>query len=610
MTATVTDGTAGASQTFPWTVNTVGVANPGDQHNVAGDSVSLPITGVDAADVALTYSATGLPQGLSINSTTGVISGTVAATATEESDAVTVTATDGPNSGSTSFAWNVYPLTLSDRTDVEGATVSFQTPEPYPNNSPTYAATGLPNGVSINAGTGLISGGIADGDAADGPYAVTVTTTYGGQYSTSQSFNWTIHPAANGAPTLAAPANQTTVARTQASLNLSVSDTDEDALTYSATGLPDGLSIDPDLGVISGIPAEDAIQTTPYTVTATVADSDGATASQTFNWTVTDSAFTLVGAPISQTEGAGVQTFDVATFYDPDANREPSDYTATIQWGDGQSGSGTVDGTAGEDTISGDHVYLHPGNYAVQVSVTDPDETTVSSTTAAVASAPLTATGGFVDGALAGSASTLTVATFTDGNTYDSAGSYTATISWGDGATSAGVVSGADGEFTVGGPHNYQHDGTYPVIVTITDADGTTTQATSTVTAGDQYAGVTQTLTVASFTGGYPNEPASSFTATINWGDGSGATGAMVMQSGSNFNVAGGARLRRGGRLHDPGDGDGRDGQTRSRRPTWWRSPPRRHRRSPAPWTPAPRGTWARSRWRCSRCRRAARPAR
>ena len=128
------------------------------------------------------------------------------------------------------------------------------------------------------------------------------------------------------------------------------------------------------------------------------------------------------------------------------------------------------------------------------------------------------------------------MATFTDGNTYDTAGSYTATISWGDGATTTGVVTGADGEFTVGGTHAYQYNGTYPVIVTITDADGTS-QATSTVTAGALYAGVNQTLTVASFTGGYPNEPASSFTATINWGDGTGNTGAMVMQSGNNFNV-------------------------------------------------------------------------
>ena len=226
-----------------------------------------------------------------------MIDGTIALTAgSSQPYTVTVTATDGQNSGSTSFAWDVAAPSLPDRTDVEGATVSFRTPEPYPNNSPSHSATNLPNGVSINPSTGLISGGIADGDSAAGPYAVTVTTTYGNQMGASQTFNWTIQPAGNGVPTLAAIPDQTTVAGTQANLQLSASDSDEDALTYSATNLPDGLTLDPDLGVISGVPAEDAIQTEPYLVTVTADDGNGGTAMQTFNWTVTDSSFTLNGA--------------------------------------------------------------------------------------------------------------------------------------------------------------------------------------------------------------------------------------------------------------------------------------------------------------------------
>lgn len=148
---------------------------------------------------------------------------------------MTVSASDGQNSGSTSFAWDVAPLTLPDRTDVEGATVSFQTPEPYPDNSPSYTAVNLPNGVSIDPATGVISGAIADGDSAAGPYTVTVTTTYaGGDYSTSQTFNWTIQPVVNGVPTLAAVGDQSSVAGTQVSLQLSASESDEDFLSYSA----------------------------------------------------------------------------------------------------------------------------------------------------------------------------------------------------------------------------------------------------------------------------------------------------------------------------------------------------------------------------------------
>ena len=198
-----------------------------------------------------------------------------------------------------------------------------------------------------------------------------------------------------------------------------------------------------------------------------------------------------------------------------------------------------MDGTAGEYTVSGDHVYLHPGSFTVGVSVTDPAGTTVSSTaTATVASAPLTATGTFVDGTLPGSATTFTVATFTDPNGYDGASSYTATITWGDGQSGAGVVTGADGVFQVAGVHAYASDGTYTVGVMVSDADGTTATTTSQVTAGDLYAGVTQTLTVASFTDPNSYYTPSNFQATINWGDGTSMTG-MVTKTGANYTVAG-----------------------------------------------------------------------
>ena len=329
VTVSMTDGTEAASQSFSWTVNYVGVTNPGDQANAAGDLVSLPITTVDASDVSPTYSASGLPQGLGIDPTSGIISGTLAPVGESDvTSAVTVTATDGLHSGSATFNWDVAPPTLPDRTDLEGATVSIQAPVDYAGATPTFAATGLPSGVAIDPNSGLISGAIAVGDAAAGPYDVTVTTTYSPQDVNTQEFTWTIHPVENVAPTLTAPGDQTTIAGTQASLALSASDsTDEDALTFSATGLPDGLTIDPDLGVISGTPAEDAIAANPYTVTVTVDDGSGATATQTFNWTVSDSTLAVQANAITQQQGAGDQSFTVATFTDPDLNRQATDYT-------------------------------------------------------------------------------------------------------------------------------------------------------------------------------------------------------------------------------------------------------------------------------------------
>ncbi|MEW2466678.1 putative Ig domain-containing protein [Streptomyces sp. NPDC046994] len=85
--------------------NTVTVTSPGNQSTTTGGSVSLQISASDSAGAALTYSATGLPTGLSINSSTGLISGTASTAGTYSA---TVTAKDSTGaSGSASFSWTV-----------------------------------------------------------------------------------------------------------------------------------------------------------------------------------------------------------------------------------------------------------------------------------------------------------------------------------------------------------------------------------------------------------------------------------------------------------------------------------------------------------------------
>lgn len=86
--------------------NTVTVTNPGNQSTAVGTPVSLQIQASDSASgTTLTYSATGLPAGLSINSSTGLISGTPT---TATTTTVTVTATDNTGAfGNASFTWTV-----------------------------------------------------------------------------------------------------------------------------------------------------------------------------------------------------------------------------------------------------------------------------------------------------------------------------------------------------------------------------------------------------------------------------------------------------------------------------------------------------------------------
>ncbi len=81
----------------------VTVTNPGNQSTATGSSVSLTMH-ASGGTGSYTWSATGLPTGLSINSSSGVISGTASTAGTYN---VTVTATSGGQSGSTSFTWTV-----------------------------------------------------------------------------------------------------------------------------------------------------------------------------------------------------------------------------------------------------------------------------------------------------------------------------------------------------------------------------------------------------------------------------------------------------------------------------------------------------------------------
>jgi Glycosyl hydrolase family 12/Cellulose binding domain/Putative Ig domain len=88
--------------------NTVTVTNPGNQTGTVGTAASLQVHATDSGSgQTLTYSASGLPAGLSINSSTGLISGTPTASGTSN---VTVSARDGTGaSGSASFTWTINP---------------------------------------------------------------------------------------------------------------------------------------------------------------------------------------------------------------------------------------------------------------------------------------------------------------------------------------------------------------------------------------------------------------------------------------------------------------------------------------------------------------------
>lgn len=290
----LSDKSAEAIIDVPMTTTNVAptLEQPANQTTTVNTSASLSLVGSDANGGIVTYSANGLPAGLSINAGTGLISGTPNLVGTFT---VTATVSDGTLSASRTFTWTVAAAAEAPR--VPGGDSNRAPTIVWPGNQNgssntavslaisasdpdgqalTFTASGLPSGLSINAGSGVITGI----PTSNGQNKVTVTVS-DGSLSASTSFNWMISNNSSGPGillTLAQPPDQQSKVNTKVSLSLSASGKN---LSFSATGLPPGLTINKNTGAISG-----TVQTVGnYQVTVGVSDNTGSV-TRTFNWAV------------------------------------------------------------------------------------------------------------------------------------------------------------------------------------------------------------------------------------------------------------------------------------------------------------------------------------
>ena len=101
----------------------------------------------------------------------------------------------------------VFDQDLGDRADAEGDTILVSAAASDPEGGLTYAATGLPTGLSIDPVIGEISGTIGYDASPSSPFAVTITVTDHGGLTDVDTFTWTISNT-NRAPVVSDPGAQ------------------------------------------------------------------------------------------------------------------------------------------------------------------------------------------------------------------------------------------------------------------------------------------------------------------------------------------------------------------------------------------------------------------
>jgi hypothetical protein len=339
-----------------------------DQTGVEATTASLQLVGSDPDGNPITYNATGLPPGLSINPYTGTISGTFSYTSAGV-HTVTATVSDGSLITSQTFVWTVSNVNrapvivpLADQTDLENTSVAVSVVATDPDQDTlTFSATGLPPGLTINASTGMITGTLLYTSA--GSHVVTLTVNDGqgaANSATSAVFYWTVTKV-NRPPVLSVIPDRTDAENTAITLNVIAVDPDaDDILSYSAVGLPKGLSINPSSGLISGTLSFNSAG--PHLVTVKVSDGTDSV-SESVLWTVTNvDRAPLLGQIADQTSDENSAVSFVVSATDPDGDTLA--YAAT-----GLPPGLTIVATTG--AIGGYLSFTSAGTYHVTVTVFD-----------------------------------------------------------------------------------------------------------------------------------------------------------------------------------------------------------------------------------------------
>ncbi|HEX5094854.1 MAG TPA: putative Ig domain-containing protein [Acidimicrobiia bacterium] len=351
--------------------------------DTAGATVSFSAAATDADGDPLIYEATNLPSGVTINASSGAISGTIATGAAASSPySVAVTVRDGAAPAATdTFTWTVNAAPPTNTAPVVDSVVINQSaPKTNDTLSATVTAhdndgdpltytyqwqrngTNIPGGNAPSLDLSVAGHGnkgdqisvrvvASDGDLPSAPVTSAAVTIANSEPVFSQNL-----------------ANRTDAEDDLVVTSAAATDADNDALSYEATNLPGGIGINPATGVISGTITIGAAASSPYSTAVTVRDGPTVDATDTFTWNVTAAPIVRSGA-VTTTEGdTGSHIVTV-----PVTLSHASASTVTVDWAttasvqpepgvDFEAASGTVTFVPGdvnetvEITINGDVV--------------------------------------------------------------------------------------------------------------------------------------------------------------------------------------------------------------------------------------------------------------
>jgi hypothetical protein len=288
--------TGPATLTTPWT------------RNLVYPSTTVTAAGGSGGNV---WTATGLPNGLSINAASGVISGTPTVAGTFNTPKVTVTDVFGTSDAKT---LNAVTINAAPAVSGPGSLPSWTVNRAYPTATATatggtgtlvWSQNGLPPGVGINSSTGKVTGT----PTTIGNFTPTLTVTDSLGATANRNYSVTINTAPSITTNSLPNGSQGIAYNTTVT---GVTGTTPDTWAYNV--LPAGLAMNAATGVISGTPT--APGTTNVTVTLT--DATGATDSKVLALTVNVVPLSATNVTLSNANGQVAQGDTVSiTFNKP-----------------------------------------------------------------------------------------------------------------------------------------------------------------------------------------------------------------------------------------------------------------------------------------------------